>query len=99
MNVSINHPTDRPNFTEVRVGTLELWFSYRTIIAFRDSRNAQRGVRVIQNYWSATTGKHLNAIDYGDKASRLDSDDFQLELTKALGSLSGGALGDMIDAR
>lgn len=54
--VSIDHPTDRPNFTEVRVGPVDLYFSYRTIVAF----SAPGFGRVIsENVWSQTTGKHL----------------------------------------
>ncbi len=85
---TIDHPTDRPNFTRVTVGPLELWFSYETIIAFRDERQSQRGTRVIVNYWYATTGKHLNYIDHGNKAARLDHEDFALELKQALEGLS-----------
>lgn len=81
---TIFHPTGRANFVAVTVGPLELWFSYQTIIAFRDARQAQRGARVIRNYWSTTTGGHLNHIDNGNKATRLDASDFELELGQAL---------------
>ena len=49
-----------PNFTQVRVGRLSMWFSYRTAIAYQHDHGA-RWVRV--NEWSSTTGKHLNQID------------------------------------
>ena len=86
MQVAISHPTNRPNFTEVTVGDVTLWFSYETVVGFRDWRTG-RGLRVTQNYWGPTTGKHLNWIDNGDKASRLDADDFKLELIQSLRSL------------
>ena len=58
-----------PNFTEVRVGRLSMWFSYRTAIAYQHDHGA-RWVRV--NEWSSTTGKHLNQIDGGtNKAKEL----------------------------
>lgn len=69
---TIDHPTGRTNFTVVDLGDVAIAFSYKTIV----------GVRVgwtwttIQNYWSNTTGKHLNILDDGDKASRLSADDF-----------------------
>ena len=81
---TIDHPTNRDNYTVVTIGALELWFSYRTIVGFRDARNAHRGVRVTRNYWGTTTGKHLNDIDHGAKDKRLDAEDFALELAQAL---------------
>lgn len=80
MTISINHPTNRPNLTEVHVGTLTIWFSYRTPIAFRDGFDAPPTVR--QNDWNVTTGRHLNWIDNGDKSSRIDGETF----TRLLGA-------------
>lgn len=54
------------------------WFSYKTLIAFRAGPN--RYVRT--NDWGPTTGKHLNAIDGGDKKARLSSDDFEAAYAK-----------------
>lgn len=68
---SINHPTDRPNFTQVWVGGHQFYFSYHTVIAVDG--------KVRKNNWGPTTGKHLNYIDGGDdlaKARRLDDDEF-----------------------
>lgn len=63
--------------------TLKVWYSYRTCIAF-----ALNGARTVHaNDWSLTTGKHLAAIDGGDKqakAKRVDADKFALELSQAL---------------
>ena len=52
----------------------DFYFSYKTLVAFR--RIGHRVV-VLQNYWSTTTGKHLNAIDGGDKKNRVDQDTFK----------------------
>ena len=66
----------------VDVGNLRLYFSYDTIVAF----TSPKGLRVIQNCWGPTTGKHLNAIDNGDKKSRLSPEQFEQELTDLLKS-------------
>ena len=66
----------------VTIGTLDLYFSYQTCIAFRNG-----GETVVrENEWSSTTGGHLNSIDGGGrkaKAQRLSSDEFgqRLEIT------------------
>ncbi len=64
----------------VDVGGVEVWYSYRTPVAFR-ALMGQRYVR--ENEWGPTTGKHLNWIDGGDKKSRLSSDDFETMFAKA----------------
>ena len=61
--------------------TLKLFYSYKTCVGFA-LNNGQRVVR--ENEWGPTTGRHLNAIDGGDKASRVDADTFARELTSAL---------------
>ncbi len=48
-------------------GNKRIYFSYKTPIAFFTPRS---GLVVRQNDWSVTTGKHLNAIDDGNKANR-----------------------------
>lgn len=57
----------------VHVGPLVVWFSYQTPVAY--SLNGKRTVR--ENVWGPTTGKHLNAIDGGDKKNRVSGDYFQ----------------------
>lgn len=82
---TINHPTDRPNFTEVGLGGLTLWFSYRTCVGFDEYDG--RGPVVRENEWGPTTGKHLNYIDGGDKACRIlagNGNGFQTKLAAAL---------------
>lgn len=50
------------------------WFSYKTLVAFKKLG----GPRIVrQNDWSTTTGKHLNAIDGGDKKSRVSAVEFE----------------------
>lgn len=69
------------NGTLVTIGNLELWFSYKTIIAFRESGHT---TRVSENCWNVTTGRHLNAIDGGNKADRLPRDRFEAEIQRLL---------------
>lgn len=76
MNVSINHPTDRPNFTEVRVNGITLWFSYRTVVGFQ----ADGAIVISENLWGPTTGKHLNWL--GD--TRTPRAEFDAMLSEAL---------------
>ena len=84
MNVSIDHPTDRPNFTRVWVGNLTLVFSYETIIAFQYGWGADNWV-VRENDWSNTTGKHLNWVDGGENhKARLPADEFKRALDNVL---------------
>lgn len=61
---------------------LKLWFSYETCIAFETATGNRT---IIQNYWSNTTGKHLNAID-SIKKLRVDKATFQKRL-ELLGQL------------
>lgn len=81
MNVSIEHPTDRPNFTEVTVGEVTIWFSYKTAVEFM-APGYGRVVR--RNVWAQTTGKHLNHIDNGRKEARVDGDTFSSLLEDAM---------------
>ena len=53
--------------------------SYDTIIAFETMGNL---LKVCENCWSSTTGKHLNWLDGGNKKNRLDRETFQKELAK-----------------
>lgn len=65
------------NSLEVKFDTFTLYYSYDTIIAFKDYED---GLVVRKNDWSTTTGKHLNWLDGGDKKSRLDSTQFNEKL-------------------
>ena len=68
---------------KVEIGTLTLYFSYETIIAF--GNGSGNGLKITKNYWGTTTGKHLNAIST-NKSIRLDQDTFQRELDEVLKS-------------
>lgn len=65
------------------IGRLVLWFSYHTVVAFRFEGHRY----VSQNVWGATTGKHLNWIDGGDKRYRLPYEQFTEKLQSVLKSL------------
>jgi hypothetical protein len=68
------------NFTCIDINDTEFYFSYDTVVAFRNTRGE---LRVIKNYWGTTTGKHLNYI-CPDHDSRLDRGQFEQELNKLL---------------
>lgn len=82
MAVSINIGRT-PNYATVYVGALRLEFSYRTVIAFYGPDDS--AVRV--NDWGPTTGKHLNAVDGGDKSARIPGDEFERRLAAQLAKL------------
>ena len=54
----------------VTLAGVTVWYSYETPVAFQTC-GQPRVVRT--NDWGPTTGKHLNWIDNGDKARRVDS--------------------------
>lgn len=64
------------------LGTLTLYFSYQTVVAF-DEDNGD-GIQVVANQWGPTTGKHLNWIDGGNKSSRLPKEKFDKALKAVL---------------
>ena len=70
--------SQKGKLSEVTIGNLTVWFSYETPIAYQSMHDP---LRVCENVWSAATGKHLNAIDGGDKASRLPREQFLTMLT------------------
>lgn len=70
----------RPNFTQVRLPDLTIWFSYETPIAFENSH----ALVVRENDWGPTTGKHLNYID-PDNSKRVSREQFEEQLSLALG--------------
>jgi len=63
------------NALKVTIDKLQLWFSYKTIIAFQYDGHFV----ISKNYWGNTSGKHLNWIDR-DKKIRKDNEEFQMEL-------------------
>jgi hypothetical protein len=66
----------------VYTNEMTLWFSYNTLIAFR--LGAEKVVH--ENSWSNTTGKHLNQIDGGDKASRVNEATFKAKWKELTGN-------------
>ena len=60
----------------------DFYYSYKTLVAFRTCKT---GLVVIKNYWSTTTGKHLNWIDGGDKKGRVNQEEFDKLYTEAFG--------------
>ena len=65
---------------EIDIGSVRLFFSYDTVVAFNDNgRNI-----VCENVWGTTTGKHLNWIDGGNKKGRLASEEFDQQLNEML---------------
>lgn len=62
------------------LGGILVWFSYKTPVAF--SAGCGRVVR--ENDWGPTTGKHLNAIDGGDKKARIPGHAFEELLAQTL---------------
>lgn len=73
---SAHHPNDRPNFCEIILGfgsgSLHLWFSYNTCVAFKEEGEP---VTVIENCWGPTTGRHLNMISPSFR--RLPAEEFE----------------------
>lgn len=72
------------NFHMVDLGKVCVWFSYETPIAFK----ADKFPTVVrENVWGATTGKHLNWVDGGDKEAkerRVSSEDFNAAMNGLL---------------
>ena len=77
---TVSHPTNRPNFTLVDTGSVELAFSYSTCVGFR-ARGS--GWVVHENVWGPTTGKHLNWLSE-DKARRVPGVEFDRLVASAV---------------
>lgn len=64
------------------IGNLTVWFSYKTVIAFK----VLGGARVVrENDWGPTTGKHLNAIDGGNRKGRVSGAEFEAQWAMQVG--------------
>ena len=77
---TIEHPTNRANYTAVTVGGVTYYFSYSTLIAFNAWDGSGPVVR--KNEWGPTTSGHMRAIDHGDKESRVDAATFVKEVAR-----------------
>jgi len=73
------------NANRVTVNGIDLYYSYKTLVAFRSDKS---GLVVHQNDWRQTTGGHLNAIDGGSteaRKARVDAKTFAKLFAKATG--------------
>lgn len=66
------------------LGEVDVYFSYDTPVAFR---SPSTGLVVRRNDWGPTTGRHLTAIDGGDKKARVSGPEFE-RMIKAAGITS-----------
>lgn len=64
----------------------EFYYSYQTLVAFYIARTGKKFC--IKNYWSTTTGKHLNAIE-PDHSRRCTQDEFNKIFKLAFGEQKG----------
>ena len=64
----------------VSLGDLDIYFSYKTPVAFRAPGKM---IRVSENLWGPTTGRHLNWIN-SDKKERMKRNEFESELAAVL---------------
>ena len=64
------------------IGNLSVWFSFDTVVAIQDG--CESPVLISENCWGPTTGRHLHAIDGGEKKHRLPRDVFEAEVAEIL---------------
>jgi len=76
----------------VTVGSLTIYFSYKTPIAF--CTGGRRYVR--ENEWGPTTGKHLNWIDDGEKKNRIPGEQFEEMLSQEIRDREGKAVASVL---
>jgi hypothetical protein len=69
----------------VRIGAVTFWFSYYTVIAFKE---AGHSVVVSENEWGSTTEQLLYWVDGGDWESRLAPEEFEKRLEELLAKYS-----------
>ena len=80
MQPKVNHYSTGCNAVMVEIGRLTLYFSYQTVVAFK----SEDKLVVSENVWGKTTARHINSIDGGNKAHRLDRASFKAALEKLL---------------
>lgn len=61
------------NSLKVSFEEFDLYYSYKTIIAYCDAND---GFVMCKNDWNTTTGKHMNWLD-DDHSKRLPSQEFE----------------------
>jgi hypothetical protein len=79
--------TTAANALRFDLGPVTVWYSYQTPVAF--SRDGCTPT-VRWNDWGRTTGKHLNAIDGGDKGARVTGAHFEALLAEVLSANPAG---------
>lgn len=57
-----------------------MYFSYKTVVAFKERGHS---IKISKNYWSSTTGRHLNCISR-NKGIRIERDEFNKLLKESL---------------
>lgn len=77
MGIRVHQFGDTNNGVMVTIGSLDLYFSYATLVAYTDPED---GKVVSENHWSQTTGKHLNYVDGGNKKDRLPAQKFDAKV-------------------
>jgi hypothetical protein len=71
------------NARYVTIGNMQLFFSYRTVIAIKYMNKAGEYVQHGRvNEWGPTTGRHMNDVPGNHKDDRLSGEDFINELEK-----------------
>lgn len=70
-----------PDLTRVDLGSITVWFSFETPVAFQTFDGP---IEVAQNVWSAKTGRHLNQIDGGLKKGRWPISEFAPMLNREM---------------
>lgn len=81
--------TTAGNAIVVTVGDLDVYFSYRTPVAFR---HPSTGLVCSTNVWSVTTGRHLNAI--APKSERVPFAEFEAKSLAVTGADRGVGVGN-----
>ena len=73
------------NTIAIQAGTRKVFYSYDTVVSFCGTNSKGEYFDcTIKNYWSRTTGKHLNWLDGGNKKARLTQEEFDKQLQKFL---------------
>mgnify|MGYP003150234671 CR=1 FL=1 len=90
-----NYGTHTLGFT---VGSLTVYFSYQTPVAFRVYGPDRFGLFVRVNDWNTTTGKHLDWIN-PDHKERIPGVQFEAMLAKELAKREPSGLGGIVIER
>lgn len=78
------YPRTTKNFYYIETHGFQLWFSYKTLIAYRVNPAPISPLVISRNVWSVTTARHLYWID-SDHSKRLDFEVFEARALEDLG--------------